>query len=79
MCSSFVFLTKKKIGDEKRVLANIIMINPYLSSVKAAVFQSTKYFEKVKFHLNQDMVIKNIMFCTKKSEFDTNYKVKLLT
>ena len=60
-------------------MINVLIIDPYYKQVEIAIFQSNKCFETRKSKKFQDIVIKNIMYTTKKSKNDTDFEIKLLT
>ena len=77
MCSNFVFLTYN--SRLKRTFVNVMLIDPYYYDVQFALFKSTKFFDDKDYKKQNDVMVKNIMYCTKKKAKDTDFLVKLLT
>jgi hypothetical protein len=78
MCSNFTFLTHNR--DTNQMVVNFMLIDPYYYDVQIGIFKSTSSFEDpIKNKKHQDVMIKNVMYCTKKSKRDTDFEVKLLT
>ena len=82
MCSNFAYLTE---NTETNLLSvNILRVNPYLKSPEDdfkiqpsfMIFESKRFFEPFQFH--RDIIIKNIMYHTKKHKLDMNYDFKII-
>ena len=60
-------------------MVNFLLIDVYYSKPQIALFKSTKFLNKPYGKKYEDVEIKNIMYCTKNNEKDTDFEVKCLT
>ena len=82
MSSNFAFLTESR--HSRKMYVNILQVNPYKKCKDGAqlqptfkVFRSTRYFEAFPFS-ERDIIVKNIMYHTKKHELDMSYDFKIV-
>jgi len=77
MCSHFCFLTRDKKTNTN--LINFLLIDPYYEHTQIALFKSHMRFPIHNSKKFEDVVIKNIVYCTKKNKNDTDFEIKCLT
>lgn len=58
---------------------NILIIDPYYSEIQMAIFKSSKIIQVPNQKKYQDIVIKSVMYTTKRNKIDTDFKVQLVT
>jgi len=76
-CSVFAFLTQSTTSQNMNV--NLLIVDPYYSDIQIAIFKSTKLISLPTHKKYQDIVIKSVMYSTRKNQNDTDFKVQLVT
>ena len=58
---------------------NLLIVDPYYEEIQIAIFKSSRYISipyNKKYH---DIIIKNVMYSTRKNKNDIDFKLKLVT
>ena len=78
-CSRFAFLTLNK--KKKQYIVNFLLVDPFYGQCQIALFQSTRRFNSHTFasKRERDVIIKNIMYATKKNNKDIDFELKIIT
>ena len=77
--SIFSFLTLDK--KLKKVIINVLIVDPYYGDTQFAVFRSTRQFDEKDYFgkMDYDVMIRNYAYTDKEDEKDMNFNVKMVT
>ena len=77
--SRFAFLTHNK--KKKQFIVNFLLVDPFYGECQIALFQSSNRFDAGHFAAkkDRDVMVKNIMYATKKNTKDIDFELKIIT